>query len=120
MLDAILEEDEVHRGVVDVVHLQLLVESGDECGSLREFDVLPIGRLVVAEEEVFVVLEDPFHSEIVLQLLVGKLAVSVAISLVDKTISEDSERLVDPQVDQAAFVLEILKADHQDTLDDLG
>ena len=50
MLDAVLEEDEVHRGVVDVVHLELLVESGDECGSLRKFDVLLVGRLVVAEQ----------------------------------------------------------------------
>jgi hypothetical protein len=48
-----------------------------------------------------------------------KLAVPVPISLVDKTISEDSEGFMDPQVDQASLVLEILEVDHQDTLDNL-
>jgi hypothetical protein len=43
MLDAISEEYEVHRGLVDVVDLEALVQPRDECVDLSEFEVLFVG-----------------------------------------------------------------------------
>lgn len=120
MLDAVSEEDEVHWGIVDVVDLKALIEPWDECVDLCELDVLFFAALVVTEQDLVEVFEFPLHVKVVLHLLVSQLAVPVAISLVDKTISEHSESLVDPQMNQASLVLKVLEADHEDSLDHLG
>ena len=50
----------------------------------------------------------------------SEFVVLVSVILVNQTISEHSEGLVDPKLDEVWLALKAENIDHQNTLDDLG
>ena len=120
MLNAVVEEDEVHWGVVGVIELEVLVQSWDKSIDLAQFQVLALWILVVTEEDVLEIFEFPAHIKVLLHALMSHGAVFVSIVLVDKSISEYSKCLMNPEINKKGLIGEVLQTNHKHTLDDLG
>jgi hypothetical protein len=97
MLDAVAEEHKIHGRVVSIVDFELLIKLGNQLVSFTQLDIL---RAVfeVTEEDVLVAFLLPVHVKVALHDLVSDCHELAAILLIDETISEDSEGLVEPQV----------------------
>ena len=54
MLDAVIEEDEVHGLIIEVVEFELLVEPRDQVCRSAEFHIHLVGVLEVAKDDVLI------------------------------------------------------------------
>ena len=103
MLDTVAEEHKVHGRVVRIVDLKALIKLGYQFVRVTQLDILRT-VLEVTKEDILIVLRLPLHVEVFLHDLMCDDHEFTAILLIDETISENSEGLVKPQVNEIFLV----------------
>jgi hypothetical protein len=119
MLDTVAEEHKVHGRVVRIVDLKALIKLGYQFVRVTQLDILRT-VLEVTKEDILIVLRLPVHVEVFLHDLMSDDHEFAAILLIDETISENSEGLMKPQVNEIFLAGKVLKINHKHTLNDLG
>ena len=121
MLDTVLEEDNVHGGIVRVVKHEKLFKARNKDICLTEHDVVLVPWVfVVTENNVFETFKLPIETHFGLHLLVHELTERPSVGGIDESITEDTEHLTSEQFDAVVLVDNFIKRAHKHTLDDLG
>ena len=120
MLNTVLEEDQVHFRVLQVVIHEQICESGHHFFGLAKLLVATITTLEVTEGDIFKGGEFPVEVEVLLEDLVGHFRELLAILLVDQTITEDAISLAHVELYEVVLVDDVFKLAHQHTLHHLA
>ena len=88
MLDAIVEEYQVHGVAFWIVNGQKLVKAGQKLLWLTELDVPTLDAFEITEDYVLEVFQFPLHGQVLLHNCVRHLAELLPIFLINETVTE--------------------------------